>query len=124
VLFKSLRSLRVPKVYVLTLGMCYRYIFLLVEMVRDFFTAKKSRTICNLSVRDEQKWVAGRIGYMLVKSLDISNRVHDAMISRGFDGDVKLMHEFAVRKRDYAAMVGVPLVGVLLALASQNFIRI
>ena len=124
VLFKSLRSLRVPKVYVLTLGMCYRYIFLLMEMVRDFFTAKKSRTIRNLSVRDEQKWVAGRIGYMLVKSLDMSSKVHNAMISRGFDGDVKLMYDYAVRRRDYAAMVGVPIVSVLLVLVSQNLIRI
>jgi cobalt/nickel transport system permease protein len=124
VLFKSLRSLRVPKVYVLTLGMCYRYIFLLTEMVRDFFTAKKSRTIRSLPVRDEQKWVAGRIGYMLVKSLDMSNKVHDAMISRGFNGDVKLMHDYAMHRRDYVAIVSVPLLSVLLALLSQNILRV
>jgi cobalt/nickel transport system permease protein len=124
VLFKSLRSLRVPKVYVLTLEMCYRYIFLLVELVGDFFTAKKSRTIRSLSVRDEQRWVAGRIGYLLTKSLDMSNKVHDAMISRGFNGDVKLMHDYTMHRRDYAAMVSVPIFCVFLALLSQNIIRI
>ncbi len=124
VLFKSLRSLRVPKVYVLTLDMCYRYIFLLMDTVRDFFTAKKSRTIRSLSVRDEQRWVAGRVGYMLVKSLDMSNKVHDAMISRGFNGDVKLLHDYAVRKRDYAAIATVLMFSSMLALISQNIIRI
>jgi cobalt/nickel transport system permease protein len=123
-LFKSLRSLRVPKVYVLTLGMCYRYIFLLMEMVRDFFTAKKSRTIRSFAVRDEQKWVAGRIGYMLVKSLDMSNKVHDAMVSRGFNGDIKLMHDYEMHVKDYVAIVSVPILSVLLALFSQNILRI
>jgi len=124
VLFKSLRSLRVPKVYVLTLDMCYRYIFLFMDVVRDFFTAKKSRTIRSLSVRDEQRWVAGRVGYMLVKSLDMSNKVHDAMVSRGFNGDVKLLHDYAVHKRDYAAIATVLTFSLMLALISQNIIRI
>jgi len=94
------------------------------DTVRDFFTAKKSRTISSLSVRDEQRWVAGRVGYMLVKSLDMSNKVHDAMISRGFNGDVKLLHDYAVRKRDYAAIATMLMFSSVLALISQNIIRI
>jgi cobalt/nickel transport system permease protein len=124
VLFKSLRSLHIPKVYVLTLDMCYRYIFLLLDSIRDFFTAKRSRTVATLPLRDEQKWVAGRIGYMLVKSLDTSERVHKAMISRGFNGDVKLMHDFAIQKRDYAVIVSFAALSVVLVFISQNIIKI
>jgi cobalt/nickel transport system permease protein len=123
VLFKSLRSLRIPKVYVLTLDMCYRYIFLLMDTIRDFFTAKKSRTMTTLPMREEQKWVAGRIGYVLVKSLDTSERVHKAMISRGFDGDVKLMHDYAMQKRDYVTFVCASTFSVALVLISQNIIK-
>jgi cobalt/nickel transport system permease protein len=123
-LFKSLRSLRVPKVYVLTLDMCYRYIFLLMDTIRDFFTAKKSRTITTLPMREEQRWVAGRIGYVLVKSLDTSERVHKAMISRGFDGDVKLMHDYAMQKRDYATFVCISTFSGALVLISQNIIKV
>ncbi len=122
VLFKSVRSLRVPKVYVLTLDMCYRYIFHLMDAVRDFYTAKKSRTMTTLPMGEEQKWVAGRIGYVLVKSLDTSERVHKAMISRGFDGDVKLMHDYVMQKRDYATIVAVSVFSVVLVLISQNII--
>jgi cobalt/nickel transport system permease protein len=123
-LFKSLRSLHVPKVYILTLNMCYRYIFLLLDLMTDFFTARKSRQIRNLPLREEQRWVGGRVGYMLVKSLDMSNRVQRAMISRGFDGDVKLLHVYAMHKRDYAAIVGMLAFSSILALISQNIIRI
>jgi len=123
-LFKSLRSLHVPKVYILTLNMCYRYIFLLLDMMTDFFKARKSRQIRNLPLREEQRWVGGRIGYILVKSLDMSNRVQEAMISRGFDGDVKLLHVYAMHRRDYAAITIALTFSSILALISQNIIRI
>lgn len=123
-LFKSLRSIRVPKVYILTLNMCYRYIFLLLDLMIAFFTARKSRQIRNLPLREEQRYVGGRIGYILVKSLDMSNKVQDAMISRGFDGDVKLLHVYAMHRRDYAVITIALAFSSILALISQNIIRI
>jgi cobalt/nickel transport system permease protein len=124
VLFKSLRSVGVPKVYVLTLDMCYRYIFLLTDLVKAFYTAKKSRSIKSLPLLEEQKWVGGRIGYTLVKSLDMAEKVHGAMVSRGFNGDVKLMEDFAMRPRDYAALLSVVSFSLLLILYSHQIIRI
>ena len=123
-IFKSLRSLKVPKVYVLTLDMCYRYIFLFTGMVKDFYMAKKSRTLQPLPVGEEQKWVGGRIGYTLVKSLDMSERVHGAMISRGFNGDIKLMHTYSIHRRDYVACISVLAFSVVLVLASRNLIPV
>jgi len=64
------------------------------------------------------------LAYALVKSLDTSERVHKAMISRGFDGDVKLMHTYAVQKRDYATLVCVLTFSVALVLLSQNIIKV
>jgi len=122
-LFKSLRTLKVPKVYVLTLDMCYRYIFLFMDMIKDFYTAKKSRTIKALPMGEEQKWVANRVGYTLVKSLDMSERIHGAMMSRGFKGEVKLMHNYNIHKRDYVALVSVLFLSVFMTLISQNILR-
>ncbi len=104
VLFKSLRSIGVPKVYVLTLEMANRYIFLFMETIRDLYIAKKSRTMRSRGIMADQRWVGSRIGYMLIKSLDMSEKVHMAMISRGFSGDVKLAYDFRLRRRDYAAL--------------------
>jgi cobalt/nickel transport system permease protein len=124
VLFKSLRSVWVPKVYVLTLDMCYRYIFLLTDMVKAFYTAKKSRTIKNLPMFEEQKWVGSRIGFTLVKSLDMAEKVHGAMISRGFNGDIKIMEDFAMKPRDYVAAVSVVGFSLILILISYQIIKL
>jgi cobalt/nickel transport system permease protein len=123
-LFKSLRSVGVPKVYVMTLDMCYRYIFLFMDMMKDFYTARRSRTIKSMPVLEEQKWVGGRIGHMLARSIDIGERVHQAMVSRGFKGDVKLMDSFHMRAKDYAAVSTALVSGLALVLLSQNIIRL
>ncbi len=123
-LFKSLRSLGVPKVYVLTTSMAYRYIFLFMDMIRDLHIAKRSRSIKGLSVLDEQRWVGGRIGYMLVKSLDLSEKVHMAMVSRGFNGEVVILHDYHLRMRDYLATAAFLSLSLALTLISFDYIRI
>lgn len=103
--------------------MTYRYIFLLMELVREIYVAKKSRTIKARGMFEEQKWVGGRIGYTLIRSLDMSEKVHQAMMSRGYNGDVKIMQEFKMRKRDYISVVIAISMSVVLVLTSHNIIR-
>ena len=124
ILFKSLRTVGVPKVYVLTLEMAYRYIFLLMDLVREMHIAKKARTIRVLGMREEQKWVGGRIGYTLIRSLNMSEKVHMAMMARGFNGDVKIMQEFQMKTRDYIAGGAAIFFSVVLVLISQNIIKV
>lgn len=123
-LFKSLRTVGVPKLYVLTLEMTYRYIFLLMDLVREMYVAKKARTIKAGGLLEEQKWVGGRIGYTLMRSLDTSEKVHMAMMSRGYNGDVKIMQEFRLAYRDYIAGAAAISISVALVLISQNIIRV
>lgn len=122
VLFKSLRSVGVPRIYVLTLEMAYRYIFLLMDMVREMYAAKKARTIKSRSMFEEQKWVGGRMGYTLIRSIDMSEKVHMAMMSRGFNGDVKVMQQFKMKNRDFFAVAAAISLSVLLVLISQDII--
>jgi len=124
VLFKSLRAVGVPKLYVLTLEMAYRYVFLLMELVREMYIAKKARTIRSGGLLDEQKWVGGRMGYTLIRSLDMSEKVHMAMTSRGFTGEVHIMQQFRFRPRDYAAGATAISLSIVLVLISQNIIRV
>jgi len=42
-LLRVLRIFRIPQVFVMTLGMCYRYLFLFVELVENTYQAIKSR---------------------------------------------------------------------------------
>lgn len=123
-LFKSLHSVGVPKIYVLTLEMAYRYVFLLMDMVREMYIAKKARTIRSRSIFEEQKWVGGRMGYTLIRSLDTSEKVHMAMVSRGYNGDVKVIQPFRTQSRDYIAAAASLLLSLVLLLISQNIIQV
>ncbi len=40
---------------------------------------------------------------MLIKSLDMSEKVHMAMVSRGYSGDVRILHDYHLQWRDYFA---------------------
>ena len=123
ILFKSFRSIGVPKIYVFTLGMTYRYIFVLTNLVRDMYIAKKARTIKSRSMFEEQKWVGGRIGYVLIRSLGMSEEVYKAMKSKGYNGDVRTMQEFKMRNRDFISGAMAISLSIALVLISQNIIR-
>jgi cobalt/nickel transport system permease protein len=88
------------------------------------YVAKKARTITARSMLEEQKWVGGRMGYTLLRSLDTSEKVHMAMKSRGFNGDVKIMQEFKMHNRDYITGSIAISLSVVMVLISQNIIRI
>ncbi len=101
---KSLRTLRVPQIFVLVLSMTYQYIFLLVRVVQEMHLAKKSRTIktdmTRKGIKKEQNWVASRIGTVLMKSYKMSDEIHSAMVSRGFRGEIKSIENFKIRNVD------------------------
>jgi len=101
-LLKALRVVRVPQVFVLTLGMTYRYILVLVKLVQEMYWAKKSRTLRFSGVKAEQGWIASRMATLFRKSLQMSQEVYGAMRSRGFDGEAKILDTFRIRARDYA----------------------
>jgi cobalt/nickel transport system permease protein len=101
-LLQALRVLKVPRIFILILGMTYRYIILLVHTLYDIHVARKSRTIQYGSTASEQRWVASRMGYLLKKTYLISQDVYNAMLSRGFCGDVRTLNASSIRGYDYA----------------------
>ena len=100
-LLKAVRSLGVPQIYVQTLGMALRYLFLLSQIVREMHIAKKSRTIRPGKTRIEQLWIAGQAGTLFKRSMQLSAEVHRAMMARGYQGEVRILSVFRIRKRDY-----------------------
>jgi len=101
-LLQALRVLRVPKIFILILSMTYRYIILLVHTVYDIHVARKSRTLRYGPTRSEQNWVASRMGFLLKRTYTMSQDVHNAMLSRGFSGDVRTLAPSKIKGYDYA----------------------
>ena len=112
---KALRVLRVPVVFVVILGMTFRYIFLLLQTARDMFESRQSRMVGTLEPADGRRLAAASVGVLLSKTLLLSGDVYMAMQSRGFRGEVYTLDEFAMRARDWLALAG------FLALAALAF---
>ena len=103
---KALRTLRVPVVFVVILGMTYRYIFLTLQTARDMFESRRSRTVGTLDSATGRRIAAASVGVLLGKSFALSNEVWLAMQSRGFRGEVHTLDEFRMRARDWLALAG------------------
>jgi cobalt/nickel transport system permease protein len=90
-LFQALRSLGVPRSFVMILGMSDRYASVLGRTARELHLAKLSRTITARAIGQEQRWVAGGMGALFRKSRRLSDAVVLAMTSRGYTGEARAL---------------------------------
>ena len=69
-LLAALRALLVPRIFILIIGMAYRYIFLLLNSVTDMYTARKARTVGNVDgeSHDGRRFVAATAGALFGKA--------------------------------------------------------
>jgi cobalt/nickel transport system permease protein len=97
----ALSVLRVPDVFVLILGMTYRYIYLFLHTANDMFLSRKSRVVGRMDTAEERKLMAATAATLLGKSLDLSSEVYLAMQSRGFQGTVVTLKPFSMKASDW-----------------------
>jgi cobalt/nickel transport system permease protein len=100
-LLKTLRTLGVPQIFVLTISMCYRYIYLFVEIIQDTYLAVKSRVGTAIDYKKGQGMVAANIANLWQRSVQLNEQVYQAMLSRGYAGEPKLAHGFKARTIDW-----------------------
>lgn len=86
-LLKTLRAFKVPQIFVMTLSMCYRYIYLFAGIIQSVYVAIKSRTGGVMHYRKGQKVVAWKIASLWQRSYKMNEDVHNAMLSRGYRGE-------------------------------------
>src|SRR3990172_1201368 len=75
-LLGGLRGLGIPSVFVLTLGLTYRYLFLLLRLVEAMHNAKRSRSLRAGAASQERGWAAGRIAALFSRSRPLSEKVY------------------------------------------------
>ena len=61
---------------------------------------------CLFGTGDRRRLSAATAGVLLSKSLQLSGEVHLAMQSRGFRGEVHIMHEFRAKTADWCWLGG------------------
>jgi cobalt/nickel transport system permease protein len=84
-LLRALRQLKIPSVLVGTLYFMYRYVHVLSDERDRMLQARRARNFGRSGVR-EWPLLAGLIAVLFLRSLERGERVHDAMLSRGWDG--------------------------------------
>jgi len=112
-LLKVLRIFKVPQVFVMTLGMCYRYIYLFIEIIQNTYTAIKSRVGYVSSIRRGQRVVAWNVASLWQRSYLLHNEVYQAMLSRGYSAEPKIPNEFSAGLKDWFCLSGALLFFIL-----------
>ncbi|RKS75223.1 cobalt/nickel transport system permease protein [Motilibacter peucedani] len=103
-LLAALRAVGVPRMFVLVIGMAYRYVFLLLATVTDMYEARKARTVGSLgSGATARSFLASSAGALFGKSHHLSEEVHLAMVARGYRGDAKTLEAARFRPADALA---------------------
>lgn len=87
-LLVTLRRLRVPAVFVAILAFMYRYVFVIWDELDRLRTARKARSMGRTSLLFRWKSLAAMLGMLLIRSLTRAERIHGAMVSRGWTGEV------------------------------------
>ncbi|MFI5915093.1 cobalt ECF transporter T component CbiQ [Dactylosporangium sp. NPDC051541] len=123
-LLAALRALGVPKIFVLIIGMAYRYLFLLLDAVDDMYTARKARTLTGdtgkRQVAEGRKFVAAGAGTLFGKAHQLSEEVHQAMTARGYTGNARTLTGFRLRGADVLWTVAALAFAVALLVADHQ----
>jgi cobalt/nickel transport system permease protein len=112
-LLKVLRIFKVPQVFVMTLGMCYRYVFLFVEIIENTYLAIKSRVGTRIHYKKGQHIVAWNIAYLWQRSYQLNEDVYKAMLSRGYIGEPVILNDFKIQIRDWLWLSTVVIIFIL-----------
>jgi cobalt/nickel transport system permease protein len=91
-LLLAMRRLGVPRVLVATLLFMERYLHVLIDELGRMITARRARSFRR---RNSLAWglLTGMLGMLLLRSLERAERVHAAMLARGWDGTIRSLDE-------------------------------
>lgn len=109
--------LKTPRIFVLIVSFMYRYSFVFADELRRMRRAMAAR-----NYRARWLWNAPTLGYMLsalfLRSYSRGERVYVAMLSRGYEGTVRLIERSRFGMADAAFLGGLLLAGVLIRTVS------
>lgn len=97
----AMQSLKVPDKLCHILVFTYRYIFVIHQEYLTMQEAMSARGFCSKTNAHTYRTYAWLVGMLLVKSWDRAERVHGAMICRGFKGKFYSLASFTTSLRDY-----------------------
>ena len=114
-LLNALTELRIPPLLVAIMASMYRYVAVLVSEFQSMQRAALSRNLMG-SDRWQRLVIGNMFGSLFIRTLDRGERVHQAMLSRGYDGLPPAADPTSVGQHDYLALT----LTVILTLLGQG----
>ena len=110
----AMRALRMPRLLVAIVGLMWRYLFVIVDEVLRMLRARQARSgeLSGSGARPggavlwRARVTGGMAGSLLLRSIERSDRIYNAMLSRGYDGEVRSLPHPAFRAADWAVLAG------------------
>lgn len=100
----ALTRLRVPRAFTVQLLLLYRYLFVLAGEAARMTTAHRLRA--GTHTRVGLGVYASLLGHLLLRAFERAQRVHGAMLARGFDGELRRVDPWRWRPADSFFTIG------------------
>lgn len=111
-LLKVLRIFGIPQVFVMVLGVCYRYIYIFIGIIENTYLAIKSRVGTEIHYKSGQQIVGWNIAFLWARSYQLNEDVYKAMLSRGYNGEPYVLDDFKVNSRDWLWLAFSGVIGI------------
>jgi cobalt/nickel transport system permease protein len=100
----ALERMGVPRVFVVQLLFLYRYLFVLMD---EGSRMVRARSLRSFDGKGSGMRVFGSMaGHLLLRTMDRAQRIHMAMLCRGFDGTIRPFHPLRVRGWEVVFFLG------------------
>ena len=110
-LLHALEHLRIPRTLTTVVAFLYRYLFVLTDEVFRLLRARDARSagLPGMKPGGTLRWrasIAGSMaGQLFLRSYERSDRIYNAMISRGYSGHFRTLNPHIMKRRDWLVLV-------------------
>lgn len=122
----AFEHLRVPAVLTTIVAFLYRYLFVLTDEVFRLLRARQARSAAGTNPPGHRGQRSGRssawrarvtgnmAGQLFLRSYERSDRIHNAMLSRGYTGQLRTLHPHTMKPSDWLfAMLSIVIILLL-----------
>ena len=124
-LLHALRHLRVPGVLVAIIGFMYRYLFVLAGEASRLLRARAARSARPAggggggTIWWRARVAGSMVGQLFLRSYERSERAYEAMLARGYQGQMLTMNPHVMRRADWRAGLGAVLLLAAIQVAAR-----
>ncbi len=110
----ALEKMGVPQVFVVQLLFLYRYLFVLVDEASRMVRARSLRSFQGKGLG--MRVFGSMAGHLLLRTMGRAQRIHLAMLCRGFEGTIRPFHPMRVRGWEVMFLLGWSVLFVMMRL--------